>query len=364
MANAKKLPSGQWRTLVYSHTEIVDGKPKRRYESFTADTKKESEFLAAQFSINKSNIDKPKNLTLGEAMDLYIDSKSNILSPTTLSEYRNMRKNYLKTIIDTPLSKLTQVQIQKAVNIEAKLHSAKTVKNAHGLLSATLSIYLPNLILRTTLPKATKKEIPIPTDDDIKLMLSLSKGTDLYLPILFSATCSLRRSEICGLQWKDVNFNTGVLSVRRAMVINDAAEGAAHEWVIKPPKTFTSHRQILMPNLLIDTLKDLKGASNSSDFIVHIKPSIITNQFSRFLKANDLPHFRFHDLRHYNASVMLMENIPDKYAMERGGWSTMSVMKERYQHTFSAEKLKHENIINSHFDRLMQHEMQHEKINP
>ncbi len=101
MANAKKLPSGQWRTLVYSHTEIVDGKPKRRYESFTADTKKESEFLAAQFSINKSNIDKPKNLTLGEAMDLYIDSKSNILSPTTLSEYRNMRKNYKATTTHT-----------------------------------------------------------------------------------------------------------------------------------------------------------------------------------------------------------------------------------------------------------------------
>ncbi len=108
MANAKKLPSGQWRTLVYSHTEIVDGKPKTRYESFTADTKKESEFLAAQFSINKSNIDKPQNMTLGEAMDFYIESKSNILSPTTVREYKNIRKNQLKTIINIPLNKLNQ----------------------------------------------------------------------------------------------------------------------------------------------------------------------------------------------------------------------------------------------------------------
>ena len=53
MAKAKKLPSGQWRTLVYSHTEKVNGKDKRIYESFTADTKKESEYLAAEFALNK-----------------------------------------------------------------------------------------------------------------------------------------------------------------------------------------------------------------------------------------------------------------------------------------------------------------------
>ncbi|MCJ7856255.1 hypothetical protein MUJ63_08055 [Lachnospiraceae bacterium NSJ-143] len=53
MAKAKQLPSRQWRTLVYSHTEIIDGKKVRRYESFTADSKRESQFMAAQFAVNK-----------------------------------------------------------------------------------------------------------------------------------------------------------------------------------------------------------------------------------------------------------------------------------------------------------------------
>ncbi len=224
-------------------------------------------------------------------------------------------------------------------------------------MSATLSVYRPEFVLKTSLPKSTKKDIPIPTDEDIVLILSLAKNTNLYLPILFSATCSLRRSEICGLQWNDVDLNTGILSVRRAMVLKET-DNSINKWEIKPPKTFKSHRKILMPNLLIDTLKALKGSSKPSEYIVQITPNIITNQFIRLLNKNGLPHFRFHDLRHYNASVMLMENIPDKYAMERGGWSTMSVMKDRYQHTFSAEKIKNEKIINNHFDKIMQHEMQ------
>lgn len=50
---------------------------------------------------------------------------------------------------------------------------------------------------------------------------------------------------------------------------------------------------------------------------------------------------------------MLALNMPDKYAMERGGWATMSVIKDRYQHTFSDEKLKHETLLNQHFDDLL-----------
>ena len=58
MAKANQLPSGKWRTRVYSHTEIVNGKEKRIYESFTADTKKESEFMAAKFAMDKNSFTK------------------------------------------------------------------------------------------------------------------------------------------------------------------------------------------------------------------------------------------------------------------------------------------------------------------
>lgn len=109
-----------------------------------------------------------------------------------------------------------------------------------------------------------------------------------------------------------------------------------------------------MPNSLADILKAQKGTKKANEYVVDVAPTVITNKFSRLLKRNGLPKFRFHDLRHYNASVMLALNVPDKYAMERGGWSTMSVMKDRYQHTFSDERFKHETLINLHFDNLIQ----------
>lgn len=353
MAKAKKLPSGQWRTLVYSHTEYVDGKPKRRYESFTADTKRESEFMAAQFANDKTRNEKPKDITLETAIEYYISSKSNILSPSTIRGYHALKRCCFQALMPLSISKLTQIKIQQAVNQEAAIHSPKYVKNAYGLLSATLNVYRPELSLKITLPKAVKFSGYAPTDADIINLIHTTKGTDMYIPIILSATCSLRRSEICGLQWKDVDFVNGILFVKRAMVLKEKTDEHPQEWVIKAPKTATSRREILVPKSVLKILKTEKGPHKENEYIVSLSPNGITYRFMQLIKHHNFEHFRFHDLRHYNASVMLALNMPDKYAMERGGWSTMSVMKDRYQHTFSDEKFKHETILNSHFDNLL-----------
>jgi Phage integrase family. len=73
---------------------------------------------------------------------------------------------------------------------------------------------------------------------------------------------------------------------------------------------------------------------------------------------------RFHDLRHLNASVMVALGVPDKYAMERGGWSTPEVLQSVYQHTFSAERQQVDSAMDNYFSGIMQHEMQHEIKKP
>ena len=64
----------------------------------------------------------------------------------------------------------------------------------------------------------------------------------------------------------------------------------------------------------------------------------------------------FHDLRHVNASVMALLNIPDKYAQERGGWKTDTVMKKVYTHTFSTERIMVDDTVDDYFGRIVQHE--------
>ena len=90
MAKAKKLPSGKWRALVYDYT---DSNGKRKYKSFTAETKKEAEFLAADYSLNKKMRSSTHSITLYDGYTRYIESKNNVLSPSTLREYKRQQKH-------------------------------------------------------------------------------------------------------------------------------------------------------------------------------------------------------------------------------------------------------------------------------
>ena len=108
MAKAKKLPSGSWRVRVPDGKNLETGKPK--YKSFTADTKKEAEYMAAEYALTRKEKEKPKNLTVGEAIDRYIDENP-LLSDSTKVGYRKIRRNNLKPIINL---KKPSIYLQKA----------------------------------------------------------------------------------------------------------------------------------------------------------------------------------------------------------------------------------------------------------
>lgn len=164
----------------------------------------------------------------------------------------------------------------------------------------------------------------------------------------------MRRSEICALKWSDIDYKTKTLSIKRAKVINDE-----NKWVMKTTKTFESTRKIHLPDSVINAFTEYK---NDNEYIVTILPGQITIYFQEIIKKCGIEkNIRFHDLRHYNASVMHMLNIPDKYAMRRGGWSTDYTMKNVYQHTFDKEFEVAESTINNHFDIMMHHDLHHSK---
>lgn len=351
MAKAKKLPSGAWRALAYSHTECVmqeDGSTRRvrRYESFTADAKKEAEYLAAEFALSKKRKDKPQDITLSEAMSSYLIIKSSVLSPSTIKGYKWIGEHIYTDIHALDLPSLTNEIIQAEVNKDASKRGAKSVRNAFAFLSAVLDMYAPDLKLRISLPQKQKPSLYVPTDDDIKKLICGITGTSFELPILLAAFGSLRRSEVCALESIDIDGNC--ININRAMV-----KDSNLKYVIKPPKTFSGYRTIELPQFVIDKMDGAEGR------IVKLTPDYITRRFPQILKKLDIPHFRFHDLRHYQASILHALGIPDKYIMERGGWKTDSTLKNVYQHTMSDQSKKFADVANKHFES-MQHEMQHE----
>ena len=88
----------------------------------------------------------------------------------------------------------------------------------------------------------------------------------------------------------------------------------------------------------------------AEDYLVPMKQPYVYYRFTRLIKAAGLPHISFHDLRHVYASVMALLHVPDKYAQERGGWKTDAVMKKVYTHTFSPERQKVDNMIDTYFE--------------
>lgn len=329
MATARKLPSGNWRVRAY----LGNGE----YKSFTAESKKEAEYMAAEYlAKNKKS---PQDMTVYEAIDKYINSKSNILSPTTIANYRVILKNDLQSIMQVKLKDLTQEAVQIEINAMVKTLSPKTISNAHGLLVSTLKIYHPYFTLNTTLPQRQKKIKSLPSAKDI---IEAVKGTEIEIPVLIAIWLGLRMSEIRGLRRSSIT-DDGCLIIDNVIVTVDGKHIEKNR-----TKTSGSKRKIEIPTYILNLIN-----KSDSEYIVPLTGQAIYKRFVRQIKKHGLPHMTFHDLRHVNASVMLQLGVPDKYAMERGGWSTNSTLKSVYQHTFTDERKLIDQRIDDYFNEIV-----------
>lgn len=350
MAKAKKLPSGQWRTLVYDYTETLpNGKKKRHYESFTADTKAESELMAAEFANTKKR-KTSSNMTVLESMEQIINLKENVLSPTTLREYRRLKEKAYDSIKDFQIRKLDKITIQGWVNSYAKEHSPKSTKNAYQFLNSAIHLVDEDINFKITLPQAIRKETYTPTDEDIRLICDFVKENDREMLIILylGAFGGLRRSEMCALSSDDIRPGNRI-------IINKGMVDDGENWIIKNyPKNDSSNRTVTYPAFVMEVLP-------TSGQFINITPDAVTARFRKIVKKCNVPYFRLHDLRHYTASILHALGIPDEYIMKVGGWSSDYVMKSRYRGVMTDYEKKFEQKQLEHFES-MQHEMQHKKI--
>lgn len=333
MAKARKLPSGNWNVRVFDGT---DENGKEHFKSFTAPTKKQAEYLAAEYAAHKKQ--RIEHMTVGEAIDRYIAAKDKVLSPATIYGYHKMRRNYFKSLMDIPIDKITREQVQIAVNDESASHSAKTVINAHGLLSAALSMHNPDFILRTTLPRKIKKlKRDLPTSEDV---MSAMQGNPAELPVLLALCLCLRMSEVRGIKKSAVDGN--YLSIERVIV---TVEGQHIEKEL--PKTDASRRIEEIPDFLRDMI-----LNQPTEYATTLTGKAIYSRFVRCMNNAGFYGVRFHDLRHISASDMHSQGIPDKVAAERGGWSGTQTMQNVYQHTFSADRKAADKIMNDRYSKM------------
>lgn len=339
MEKALKQPNGKWKIRVNYTDEL--GNYKRK--AFTAETKREAEAKASAFLMEKEHAKKPENKTLGELADIYIEGRSNILSPSTIRGYQKIRRTALQSIVNVRLANLTKEMYQKAVNDYSKGRSYKTVLSAHSFFNKLLNEKGITFGNEVNLPQKTKVEIEIPTTLEMTTFLKQIEGSNIYLMVLLATTLGLRRSEIFGLKWKDIDFTNQTIHIERAVVKNEF-----REYVEKTTKTTNSDRVLKMPQIVVD---NLGNQGNPESYIMPCGVDPMSSAYNRACKKYDFP-YNFHSLRHYCASVMLQSGIPNKYASEFMGHSTENMLQRVYQHTFKEAKEEYSRQLNNQMDNL------------
>lgn len=333
---ARKLPSGQWFCRVR-----VDGQDV----GITRPTEKEAvaEAMAIKAGIKQSN--KIENITLARAMERYCQDRDGVLSPSTIRGYKIILRNRFPDLMKKAVASLNFSMIQKAVNQEAKVCSPKTVRNAYGLLTATLGEYRPDLDLsKIKLPQKDEPDKRIFTPDELQRYLDQVRGSNVELPVLLAVWLGLRRSEIIGLRWEDVDYENGTINIREALVPDEN-----NQFQVKGTKTIKSRRTLPCPQYILDLIRQQE---RTGDRIVTTPPHTINRRMARAAEKAGVPAIGLHALRHQNASIMLALNIPDKYAMKRGGWSTNKTMKDIYQHTMEEGEQQAAVAIDRYFDDI------------
>lgn len=377
MATAKKLPSGSWRCLAYSHTELVTDpktgkqKSKRIYVSFTSDDpsprgRKEAELAATQFQAQNTLKQKQQahnygDMSVGDIVDLYIASREALKrSPTTIQEYKSIRKSAFPDLMQLRLKDLDEYLLQAAINSEAvrpssrrktekKPISAKRLRCEWGLISSAIRKYRTGINYDAIeLPKVKERMVQLPEASEI---IDAVHGTEIELPVLLAMWLSFGMSELRGLTKSTSLSKDGkYITIDKVMVVVDGKDVEKQE--AKNPLRNRKHR---IPEYIKQLIDAVPG-----DRIVPMKSRTLYKKWIDIQKKNHIGPITFHDLRHVNASVMAILHIPDKYAQERGGWKTDTVMRKIYQNTFSSERTKVDNIIDAYFEKTMQHDMQHE----
>ncbi|MBR1764438.1 MAG: site-specific integrase [Ruminococcus sp.] len=332
MATARQLKSGKWRCDAYLGRD-KDG--KKLTKTFVTDQRWEAEKLAFEFA--RDNKSKIPDFSVGDAVSGYIDLKRNILSPSTINGYEIIRRNRLPSLMKLDVHEVSSLTMQKAINEDSVSVGAKTLNEAKNLVMTALKLYGIRPDIHVTLPakKPVIKNLPDPA-----VVIKAIKGTDLELPCMLALWLSLRISEVRGLQFGDIK--KGYVTIQRSKI---CFKGQDH--IRDVNKTYNSTRTLEMPKYLLDMIKAIPHEKDT-DFIVDISYQNLSRWFKKRMKEEGW-NMHFHDLRHLNASVMLQLGIPDKYAMERGGWSTNSTLKKVYQHTFSEKRKLVDKTIDDYF---------------
>lgn len=348
-------------TLYYGN---VDGKPQKETETFS--TKREARERLKRFEYEKSVNLVPKMNT--ETVKTWVEySLEEVMKPqieqTTYSGYKNISRRVIRELGDIELRKLTAKDIQLYLNEltdpdgKYKLSNNTAIKHLTFLKTVLENALKQQIISRNPAylveaPKHIEPEISFYTPEQInRLFKVINQDTILKPACYLAAMLGLRREEICGLQWENVDLKNRVIYVRHARTI------AGSSVVDKDTKNYSSTRKLYINDVLYDKLQEVRQEQieraelagdmymvtdyvEVGDFGKPVNPGYLSSRFRKCIIGNGLPHITLHGLRHSVASIANEAGMTQYDISKMLGHSTPAVTGKVYTHLFDDVQVK------------------------
>jgi len=357
MANIRKRPSGKYQITVYK-SDPRTGRGKRHYKTVKAKNRYDAKKQAAIFEAElEKRMFTYTDMIVAEYAQRWLDKKRKDLALKTVSNYTSKLNLHilpgLGGIKMKNLSPMNFLDLYDDLRNKKGL-SGKTVNVIHKVIHSMLSdavrweLIEYNPLSKVKAPKFESKKNNYLSIDETKKLLYLidyhGEKTKYKLALHLALFCGLRRGEIMGLEWRDIDFETNVFRVERT------SQYITGKGIItKSPKNETSTRVVHfgdnIKELLLRQKDELKELSEvipgweATDRILAAEtggpmfPDSVSKWFKRFLKRHDFPkRITFHGLRHTSATIMIFNDIDLQTIATRLGHSDATTTLKVYSH--------------------------------
>jgi integrase len=319
----RKLSSGKWFIQLRLGGESVSISDFDRKKCIREAQAIKAEYLAGKRLVQRCQGAERK--TIYEEINTYIENKDNALSPATIRGYRSIQRNRFKSIMEKTFQEIPEKDWQKIVNDEAALCAPKTLKNAWMFLR-TVSCQNAKIVLpEISIPSVPPADTAFLQPEEILIFVDQIKSTKVAVGALL-ALSSLRISEISALRWEDIPKNPKIIRVSGAVVRADKKS-----WVRKKQnKNVSSTRSvpILIPELS-DAIERLRKPFGP---VMDYDQDTLRVYVHKACHSAGITDVTIHGLRHSFASLAYHLQMPEKIAMEIGGWKDAATMHKIYTH--------------------------------
>ena len=307
--------------------------------------------LCAEYTRRQQVEQNHPNVILLDFIERWIEGRKSEISPSTYRNYQHMAEHHMRNYFGE--IQLREVSYQTIEGYYQYLQeqglSSTTIQHHHMLLQSVFreackrEIILRNPIEFVSKPKRQRPKANYYSEQEARQLLGAIKGTKLELPFTLALAYGLRRSEVLGLRWQDIDFENQTLLVCHSVIegIDDGKRVVCQKDTLKQA---ASYRTLPLFEPIITLLqkewehkKVFKPVYVCSDRYGDVmKPDVVTHDFQKFLAENGMRHIRFHDLRHSCASLLIAKHTPLIQVQHWLGHSTMITTADLYSHLDSS----------------------------